>query len=66
MDVTVQLVVQVEVSLVLERRSTGGALEAIGVEVLVLDAHEHATVVGVWVLLFWGVVVGGDCRCSFD
>lgn len=41
-DVAVQLVVQVEVSLVLERRSTGGALEAISVEVLVLDAHEHA------------------------
>lgn len=41
-DVAVQLVVQVEVSLVLERRSTGGALEAIGVQVLVLDAHEHA------------------------
>ena len=43
MDVAVQLAVQVEVALILERRATGGAFEAISVQVLVLDAHKHTT-----------------------
>jgi len=43
MDVTVQLVVEVVVTLVLQRGAAGGTLEALHVQVLVLDAHEHAT-----------------------
>lgn len=42
-DVAVELVVQIEVALVLQRRAARGALEAVHVQVLVLDAHEHAT-----------------------
>lgn len=42
MDVAVQLAVQVVVPLVLERRAARRALEALNVQVLVLDAHEHA------------------------
>lgn len=41
MDVAVQLVVEVVVALVLQRGAAGGALEALHVQVLVLDAHEH-------------------------
>lgn len=44
MDVAVQLAVQVVVALVLQRRAASRALEALHVQVLVLDAHEHATV----------------------
>lgn len=40
-DVAVQLVVQIEVALVLQRGAACGALEAVHVQVLVLDAHEH-------------------------
>lgn len=43
MDVAVQLVVEVVVALVLQRGAAGGALEALHVEVLVLDADENAT-----------------------
>lgn len=42
MDVAVQLVVQTEIALVLQGGAAGGTLEAVGVQVLVLDAHEHA------------------------
>lgn len=41
-DVAVQLAVEVVVALVLERRAARRALEALHVQVLVLDAHEHA------------------------
>lgn len=58
MDVTVQLAVQVEVALILERRATSGALEAISVQVLVLDAHKHTTWVVVLGLSWWR----GDVR----
>lgn len=43
MDVAIQLVVQIEVALVLQRRSASGALEAVHMQVLVLDAHKHTT-----------------------
>lgn len=42
MDVAVQLVVQIEIALVLQGGAAGGTLEAVGVQVLVLDAHKHA------------------------
>jgi len=42
-DVAVELVVEVVVALVLQRGAAGGTLEALHVQVLVLDAHEHAT-----------------------
>lgn len=41
MDVAVQLAVQVVVALVLQRRAARRTLEALHVQVLVLDAHEH-------------------------
>lgn len=41
MDVAVELVVQIEVALVLQRGAARGALKAVHVQVLVLDAHEH-------------------------
>lgn len=41
-DVAVQLAVQVVVALVLEGRAASGALETLHVQVLVLDADEHA------------------------
>lgn len=47
MDVAVQLAVQVVVALVLQRRAAGRALEAFHVQILVLDSHEHATVINV-------------------
>lgn len=40
-DVAVQLVVQIKVALVFQRGAARGALEAVHVQVLVLDAHEH-------------------------
>lgn len=42
MDVAVELVVEVVVALVLQRGAAGGALEALHVQVLVLDAHKDA------------------------
>lgn len=42
MDVAVELVVEVVVALVLEGGAAGGTLEALYVQVLVLDAHEDA------------------------
>lgn len=41
--VTVELVVDVVVAYVLQWGSTGGALETLNVQVLVLDAHKHTT-----------------------
>lgn len=46
MDVAVQLVVEVVVALVLQRGAAGSALEALHVQVLVLDAHEHTAAGG--------------------
>lgn len=43
MDVAVELVVEVVVALVLQRGATRGTLEALHVQVLILDAHENAT-----------------------
>lgn len=43
MDVTVQLVVEIVVTLVFQAGATSGALEALNVQVLVLDANEHTT-----------------------
>lgn len=40
MDVAIELVVEVVVALVLQGGATGGALEALHVQVLVLDAHK--------------------------
>lgn len=42
MDVAVQLAVQVVVALVLQRGAARRALEALHVQILILDAHEHA------------------------
>lgn len=42
MDVAVELVVEVVVALVLQRGAAGGALEALHVQVLVLNAHKDA------------------------
>lgn len=46
-DVAVQLVVQIEVALVLQRCATGGTLEAVDVQVLVLDADEDTAANGI-------------------
>ena len=43
MDVAVELVVEVVVALVLQRGATRGTLEALHVQVLILDAHENAS-----------------------
>lgn len=43
-DVAVELVVEVVVALVLQRGAAGGALEALHVQVLVLDAHKHTAI----------------------
>lgn len=43
MDVTVQLVVEIVVTLVFQVGATSGALETFNVQVLVLDANENAT-----------------------
>lgn len=40
-NIAIELVVQIEVALILQRRAARGALEAVHVQVLVLDAHEH-------------------------
>lgn len=42
-DVAVELVVEVVVALVLQGCATSGALEALHVQVLILDAHKDAT-----------------------
>lgn len=48
-DVAVQFVVQIEVTLVLQRRSASGALEAVHMQVLVLYADKYtAGYVGRW------------------
>jgi hypothetical protein len=43
MDVTVQLVVYIVITNILERRSTCCTLEAFHMQVLVLDTYKHTT-----------------------
>jgi hypothetical protein len=42
-DIAVQLVVQVEVALVLQRGAACGALETLNMEILILNSHKHTT-----------------------
>lgn len=42
-DIAIQLIVYVEVALILQGGAASGAPEAFHMQVLVLDAHEHAT-----------------------
>ena len=43
MDITIQFVVEIVVSLIFQRSATGSALKAFNMEVLILDADENTT-----------------------
>lgn len=43
MNVTIQLIVYVEVALILQRRAACGALETLNMEILILNSHKHTT-----------------------
>jgi len=59
-DVAVELVVEVVVALVLQRGATRGTLEALHVQVLILDAHENATKKKIGVEK--SEIISGSCR----
>lgn len=64
-DIAIQLIVDIEVALVLQRRAASGAPETVNMQVLVLDTHEDTTVWRAKVFAFRtkpGSIQGGSIR----
>lgn len=57
-NITIELIVYVEVALILQRRSTGGTPETFNMQVLVLDPNKDATERGYIVCVCGAIHVG--------